>query len=213
MVRTLVLMFQLLAAMVVALAARVARRIFSGPLVPGWSWDVELKAVALRSFIMSAATHPDPLARAKLEGKLDPALPRQLRAAMTVRRDTVAGVPVEWLIRNGAGTDLTDAATILYFHGGGYLAGSPATHRRFVANLTWAIGGSAVVPDYRLAPENPFPAAGDDAIAVYRALVAGGTDPSRLVVAGDSAGGGLTLATLLRLRDEGEPLPLSLIHI
>ena len=211
MIRTLVLVFQLLAAMVVALAARVARRIFSGPIVPGWGWDVELKAVALRSFIMSAATHPDPLARAKLEGKLDPPLPRQLRAAMAIKHDTVAGVPVERHIRNGAGTDLTDTATILYFHGGGYLAGSPATHRRFVANLTWAIGGSAVVPHYRLAPEHPFPAAGDDAIAVYRALLAGGTDPNRIVIAGDSAGGGLTLATLLRLRDEGDPLPAGAI--
>lgn len=207
MLRTLVLVAQLLAATVVAILVRVARRVFSGPAVPGWGWDVELKAVALRSFIMSAATHPDPFARAKLEGKLDPPLPRRLRGAMQIEPDTVAGVPVERHIRKGSGVDLTDAATILYFHGGGYLAGSPATHRRFVANLTWAIGGTAIVPDYRLAPTHPFPAAVDDGVAVYRALLASGTDPSHLIVAGDSAGGGLTLATMLRLRDEGDPLP------
>ena len=68
MLRTLVLVAQLLAATVVAILVRVARRAFSGPAVPGWNWDVELKAVALRSFIMSAAVHPDPFARAKLEG-------------------------------------------------------------------------------------------------------------------------------------------------
>jgi acetyl esterase/lipase len=130
---------------------------------------------------------------------------------MRIEPTTVAGVPVERHLRNGAGTELTDTATILYFHGGGYLAGSPATHRRFVANLTWAIGGSAVVPDYRLAPEHPFPAAVDDAVAVYRALLAAGTDPSRIVIAGDSAGGGLSLAALLRLRDEGDQLPAGAI--
>ncbi len=211
MIRTVVLVFQLLAATVIAVAARVARRVFSGPAVPGWGWDVELRAVALRAFIMSAAAHPDPLARAKLEGKLDPPLPSRLRGAMRLEHDAVAGVPVERHIRNGSGTELTDTATILYFHGGGYLAGSPATHRRFVANLTWAVGGSAVVPDYRLAPANPFPAAVDDAVAVYRALIAAGTDPNQIVVAGDSAGGGLTLATLLRLRDAGDPLPAGAI--
>jgi len=207
MLRTLVLVAQLLAATVVAILVRVARRAFSGPAVPGWNWDVELKAVALRSFIMSAAVHPDPFARAKLEGRLDPPLPRRLRGAMRIEHTTVAGVPVERHIRNGSGTELTDAATILYFHGGGYLAGSPATHRRFVANLTWAVGGTAIVPDYRLAPTHPFPAAVDDGVAVYRALLASGTDPNRIIVAGDSAGGGLTLATMLRLRDEGDPLP------
>lgn len=205
--KTLLTVLQLLFAMLVAVVARIGRRLFKGPAVPGWGWDVELKAVALRSFIMTAATHPDPLARAKLEAKLDPPLPARLRKVMQLEHDTVAGIPVDRHLRIGSGADLTDTATILYFHGGGYLAGSPATHRRFVANLTWAVGGSAVVPDYRLAPEHPYPAAVDDAVAVYRALLADGTDPATTIIAGDSAGGGLTLACLLRLRDEGDQLP------
>lgn len=97
-------------------------------------------------------------------------------------------------------------ATVLYIHGGGFLACSPGTHRP----ITYAYGrrGFRVfAPDYRLAPEHRFPAAIDDALAAYRGLLAEGTDPRRLVVSGDSAGGGLTLSTLLAARDAGLPMP------
>jgi epsilon-lactone hydrolase len=96
---------------------------------------------------------------------------------------------------------------ILYLHGGAYIYGSPPLYR----DLTWRIcdAARAVVwmLDYRLAPEHPFPAALDDTARAYRWLLAEGVDPRRIAVMGDSAGGGLTFATLLKLRDDGEPMP------
>jgi len=97
--------------------------------------------------------------------------------------------------------------TILYLHGGGYYFCSPATHRGIVFPLARRSGARTFSLDYRLTPEHPFPAALDDAVAAYRRLLADGVSPERLVIAGDSAGGGLTLATLLALRDAGDPLP------
>jgi acetyl esterase/lipase len=96
---------------------------------------------------------------------------------------------------------------ILYLHGGGYVMGSIATHREMVARMSKASGARALLVDYRLAPEHPFPAAVDDATAAYRWLLSQNIKPSRIVVAGDSAGGGLTLATLVALRDAKTPLP------
>jgi len=96
---------------------------------------------------------------------------------------------------------------ILYLHGGGYIYGSPLLYR----DLSWRIADAARAVvwmlDYRLAPEHPFPAALDDAARAYRWLLAQGADPRRIAVMGDSAGGGLTFGTLLKLRDEGEPMP------
>jgi epsilon-lactone hydrolase len=96
---------------------------------------------------------------------------------------------------------------ILYFHGGMYLFGSPQAHRPHVIKFVKGCGMDALVFDYRLAPENPFPAALDDALQAYDYLLSQGYDPKNIVFAGDSAGGGLCLATLLALRDKGLPLP------
>jgi epsilon-lactone hydrolase len=98
-------------------------------------------------------------------------------------------------------------AALLYLHGGGYVIGSPRSHRHLAAALGGAAGAATLLPDYRLAPEHPFPAAVEDAVAAYRWLLARGVPPAGIVVAGDSAGGGLTVATLLALRDGGLPLP------
>ena len=95
----------------------------------------------------------------------------------------------------------------MLFRSGGYAIGSPRSHRHLVAAIARAAGTSALLPDYRLAPEHPFPAALDDAVAAYRWLLERGIAPERIVVAGDSAGGGLTVATLLALRDRGLPRP------
>jgi len=115
---------------------------------------------------------------------------------------SVGGVPGEWVEPLAGGA----VATLLYLHGGGYVACSPATHRPITA--AYALAGFRVfAADYRLAPENPFPAAVDDAVAAYRGLLADGIGAERLVVSGDSAGGGLALALLLALRDAGTPLP------
>ena len=102
---------------------------------------------------------------------------------------------------------------ILYLHGGGYTAGSPRSHRPLVARIAEAGRAVAIAPDYRLGPENRFPAAVDDALAVYRAILAAGTDPGQLVVAGDSAGGGLALALALALKEQDLPQPAGIFVI
>jgi phosphinothricin tripeptide acetyl hydrolase len=111
--------------------------------------------------------------------------------------------PAEWLRPPGARTD----AAVLYLHGGGYVIGSPRSHRHLAAAIARAAGTAALLVDYRLAPEHPFPAALEDAIAAFQWLLARGIGPERVVVAGDSAGGGLTVATLLALRDRKLPRP------
>jgi acetyl esterase/lipase len=125
--------------------------------------------------------------------------------APDVRSEAVqaGGVPAEWV----RVPESRSPATILYLHGGGYVIGSLDTHRELVSRIVREAQASGLSVDYRLAPENPFPAAVEDATAAYRWLLAQGVEPSRIVVAGDSAGGGLTLATLLALRDAGDPLP------
>ena len=101
----------------------------------------------------------------------------------------------------------SDAGLLLYLHGGAYVMGSPVTHRNLVSNIAAKAGVKALLPDYRLAPEHRFPAAIEDATSVYKALLADGHHPQNIIVAGDSAGGGLTMGMLLSLRDEGAPLP------
>lgn len=126
-----------------------------------------------------------------------------LPPGVTVSAATVGGVPGEWVEERGAAPG---RPVLLYLHGGGYIACSPETHRPY--SSYFALRGFRVfVPDYRLAPEHPFPAAVDDAVAVYHALLAEGADAARLTVAGDSAGGGLALSLLLRLKAEGAVLP------
>jgi acetyl esterase/lipase len=96
---------------------------------------------------------------------------------------------------------------VLYFHGGGYVIGNNVGYREFASRMARATRSRVLLINYRLAPENPFPAAVDDAVMAYRWLLEQGTPPEQIMVAGDSAGGGLTLATLVALRDGGTPLP------
>lgn len=117
------------------------------------------------------------------------------------------GLHAEWLRPKGAPQE----NVLLYLHGGAYLVGSCRTHRQLVSHIARAAGINALVPEYRLAPEHPFPAAIDDAVGVYRSLLADGFRPGNIVIAGDSAGGGLTIATLLSLRDAGGPMPAAAV--
>lgn len=119
------------------------------------------------------------------------------------------GVPAEWIAAPDASVD----RVIYYLHGGGYSIGSIKTHREMISRISRAAGAKALAIDYRLAPEHPFPAAVEDSTAAYRWLLSTGVDPARLVIAGDSAGGGLTVATLVALRDAGDPLPAAAVCI
>jgi acetyl esterase/lipase len=132
-----------------------------------------------------------------LAGMLPPA------ADVTCDKIAVAGRSAEWVATPGVDAE----RVILYLHGGGYVIGSIATHRDLASRLSRATGHRSLLIDYRLAPEDPHPAAVEDATAAYRWLLAQGLDPARIVVAGDSAGGGLAVATLVALRDAGDPLP------
>lgn len=119
------------------------------------------------------------------------------------------GVSGEFVSSRGLGANAL--GTVLYLHGGAYCVGSPATHRALVSHLARRSAARIFVADYRLAPEHPFPAALDDAVAAYRALCSEGCDPVHMALIGDSAGGGLALATALRLRELGLPLPAALV--
>lgn len=115
----------------------------------------------------------------------------------------VAGLPAEWVDIK----DQTPGRWILYLHGGAYVMGSTATHRALAGRIARTSNARVLVPNYRLAPENPFPAALEDAVMCWNWLVSEGYSPAQMAIAGDSAGGGLALATLLALKGTGDPLP------
>lgn len=120
-----------------------------------------------------------------------------------VQRTQVARMQAEWLTPG----EHEAGKAILYLHGGAYVFGNCRTHRQLVSYVARTCGVRALLIEYRLAPENPFPAAVEDAVAAYRALLAEGHRSDDIVVMGDSAGGGLVMALLLSLRDAGDPLP------
>jgi len=150
-------------------------------------WRVKRRLKGVRDYrIARRILHPDPY---------------KVPSAVHISPAQLGGVPGERL--EGPSPDNT---VLLYLHGGGYLACSAETHRS--VTVFFALQGFRVLgPDYRLAPENQFPAAVDDAVAVYRSLLSAGHTSERIVVAGESAGGGLTLALMLALRSAGIPLP------
>lgn len=120
------------------------------------------------------------------------------------RLDGPAGpIPIEWISRKRPDR----RSVIIYYHGGAYIMGSRATHRHVGAWLSGKSRARVVMPDYRVAPEHPFPAAVDDAFSVYKTLLETGYDASRIALVGDSAGGGLAFATFLKARAEGLPDP------
>ncbi len=133
-------------------------------------------------------------------------------AGIEVSPVSIPGLPdglcAEW-IHPATSADFPSAAgkAIFYTHGGGYVSGNCIDHRNHVAKFVQATGVSALLYDYRLAPEHPFPAAVQDTLTVYRWLLSQHVLPENIVIAGESAGGGLCLASLLAIRDEGLPLP------
>ena len=144
--------------------------------------------------------------RANFEGMLT-TLPVQ--PDLTFTNDTLAGVPT---LRIGSPGVAEDSA-LLHLHGGAFIAGSAQAYRGLVGELARATGVIGYAVDYRLAPEAPFPAAVDDSVAAYQALLARGLPANRIVLTGDSAGGGLVISTLVALRDAGLPLPAAALVI
>lgn len=130
-------------------------------------------------------------------------LPRGTRIEAT----TLAGRPADRLTPTGEVSD----QVIYYLHGGAYLGGSPRSHRGLLAHFAKAAGCEVVALDYRLAPEHPYPAALEDAVAGYRELLAEGIPAEQIVIAGDSAGGNLALVTAIALRDAGVVPPAGLV--
>jgi monoterpene epsilon-lactone hydrolase len=121
----------------------------------------------------------------------------------TYKRVNAGGVTAEWVTAEG----VPESRVVLYLHGGGYIIGSTRTHRPLMAELSRASSARVLGLDYRLAPEHPFPAPIEDAVATYRWLLNEGYDPARIAVAGDSAGGGLAVAALVQIRYVGLPMP------
>ena len=126
-----------------------------------------------------------------------------LAADVSVQKVDANGVPAEWTVT----PDADSASAILYFHGGGYVIGSLDSHRHLAAEVGRVAGTRTLAIGYRLAPEHPFPAPVEDAVASYRYLLDSGIQPKRIVLAGDSAGGGLVVAAMLAIREAGLALP------
>jgi acetyl esterase/lipase len=129
-----------------------------------------------------------------------------LADGVEVRGGRLGRRPTEVMVPRGG----RPGRTLLYLHGGGFTIGSARTHRALATHLAVASGATVHLLDYRLAPEHPFPAALDDALAAYRELLRLGAEPARTALAGDSAGGWLALTAALRLRDAGDRLPAAL---
>lgn len=132
-------------------------------------------------------------------------LPTDIGSSVT----TLGGRPALELRKAAPSAEGEDV--LLYFHGGGFVVGSPRVTAHMTAALLRHLEGRAVSLDYRLAPEHTFPAAPDDCLAAYRELLDSGADPRRLVIAGDSAGAGLAVVTMMRARDAGLPMPAAAV--
>ncbi len=172
--------------------------------------DRPLRPVVATSLALSVGRVLQPRVPFAWQRRLTHALVRAtapVPRGVAVAREDLGGVTTERLTPRGSRAD----ATVLYFHGGGFCIGSPAMHRPLGARLARALGAPVLVPDYRLAPEHVYPAALDDVLAVYRALLDRGVSPERTTFVGDSAGGGLALALLVLLRKRGLPLPASAV--
>src|SRR4029079_2032057 len=162
------------------------RHLFSFRLKPE-TWDENTSIAAFREFAEAS--------NRKMQNKL----PLGLQVSPLI----LCGMKAEWLVPAGADKE----KVILYMIGRGYVSGSCNDHRTLVAKVAQTSGISVLMFDHRLAPEHPYPAALEDALTAYRWLLEQGTAPKNILIMGESAGGGLCLATLLAVRDQGLPLP------
>ena len=174
-------------------------------------WFERLVAAVLRAVLRATlrptfrAGRPIPEQRRRLELITRLTLPAR---GVVYSAASCGGVPGEFVRARGVAPG---SGAILYLHGGAYCVGSHVTHRSVTSHLARRTVANIFVADYRLAPEHPCPVAIDDALAAYRGLREQGWAPRQIAFVGDSAGGGLTLATALKLRELGEPLPAALV--
>jgi epsilon-lactone hydrolase len=183
-----------------ALSARSARPARWAPRVPPAVMRLGVRQLGQRCLDPAL---PWPVQRARLEQL---SRVQRLPSGTMVAEQAIGGVPAEVVTVGGP----DPALTVIHFHGGGYCLGSAGTAREWAAHLSAKVGCRVVLPEYRLAPEHPHPAALEDARAVMKAL-SGQDQPGPVLVSGDSAGGGLALALALSLRDEGQELPAGCI--
>ena len=196
------LSYRLRCAEVVARSVSIAtaRRLRRGPRMPGWNWTVELGTAVIRNELKAAFSHPDIADQRRFLDSFvltSPALDQVIRKEIPGKH--ICGT---WFLpKNPSST------TLLYLHGGGFAFYPKESYANLIALITLAANTSTFALDYRLTPEHRFPAQIDDARAAYLWLLSQRIEPQRLVVAGDSAGGNLTLALLCDLRNRGLPLP------
>jgi len=185
-------------------AAIRIRRMMRGPMRPSWDEKLETWARFLHHYGKRSTVLPLSFQRKMVGVAPSTALTRGMR----YEKVSAGGVPAEWF----RAPEADDARVLLYLHGGGYSIGSIDSHRELVSRICIASGMRGLVVDYRLAPEHRFPAQLEDALAAYR-FVLKDVPASRIVIAGESAGGGLTFSTLLSLRDARQPMPAAAVAI
>ena len=180
---------------------------------PAFSWQGRLAASLMRTFVKPAVARV-PFTRRVMKfsqlGFDTVTLALPVHPDVHIAPGEAGGVPGEWLT---AGRNVFAGRVVLYFHGGGYFFGSPRSHRAVTWRLSRACRARVLALDYRQPPDWHYPAPLEDAVAAYEGLLAQGHAPENIVLAGDSAGGNLTLVTLVRLREKGLPLPATAVLI
>ena len=166
-------------------------------MAPSKELDTVLEMIRVRSAEVRKTTDDDRLSYERIMSVLP------MDDDIETERVGVNGIPAEWI----SAPESQENRVILYLHGGGYLFGSARTHRVMLAHMARAAKARVLALDYRLAPEIPFPAPVEDSVSAYRWLLAQGISAKKMVIGGDSAGGGLAVAAMVALRSVGEPLP------
>lgn len=197
------ILFHYLGALLSTLFARMKR----GPLRPSWSFMFETSITFLRETARRASGR-SPLEQRAIWSKLVPP-PNPVMKQVSRTAVDAGGVKAEWFVPVSGHGD----TVILFVHGGSFIWGSLTSHSEMIARIALASGARVLALDYRLAPEAPFPAAIDDTVAAYTWLREQGVPERRIVLAGDSAGGNLTITAMLAMRERGEPLPAGAIPI
>ncbi|MCC6167997.1 MAG: alpha/beta hydrolase [Caldilineaceae bacterium] len=187
-----------------AIMLTTASRRRHGPRRSRWPWWFE----SIQQMMARSTPGVGDIVADEIRAPLDRATRLPLWPRVHIQSVEVNGLPAEWITARSP-----NDRVILFLHGGGYVSGSPRTHRTLTAELANVTQGRVLAPAYRLAPEAAYPAALEDAWGVYWWLLDQGVPPSRIVVMGDSAGGGLTIALLVALRDAGLPLPAGAVGL